>query len=141
MPYAALACVLAAGGAGIYAAHVSSQRHQDDLARQAYALADVVTKKAGPGLDAVFDFSSDAKSGSLKLTSPTTFYVACADGHAIIGPFKHSCDGKLAVYGPYGTSGTVIQLSLPGSPWALVARPRDQGLVPTAPTPQPSAYR
>lgn len=141
VPSAALACVLAAVGAGVYAAHWSTQRHRDALSQQSYDLATIVTRKAGPGLDTAFDFSFDAKSGSLTLTSPTTFYVACASGQAVVGPFTPTCDGKLAVYGPYGTSGTVLRLSLPAAPWALVARPSDQGLAPTTPVPQSSAYR
>jgi hypothetical protein len=141
IPYAALVAVLAAAGAGLFAAWWSSHRHQDALAQQAINLGNIVAKKAGPGLDTAFDFSSAAKAGTLTLTSPTTFYVACTNGQAVLGPFTEACDGKLAVYGPYGTRGTTIRISLPASPWALVARPQDQGLIPATPTLQPTANR
>ncbi|MBR7838593.1 hypothetical protein KDL01_35325 [Actinospica durhamensis] len=131
LPAAALVSVLAAVAGGIYAAHWSSQRHQQALQQQVSDLTEVVAHKAGPGLDTAFDFSADAKDGRLTLSSPTTFYVACTAGRAVIGPFTNPCDGKLAVYGPYGSAGTVLHLSLPAAPWALIARPQDQGLVPT----------
>lgn len=131
LPAAALACVLAAAAGGIYAAHWSSQRHQQALQQQVWDLTEVVAHKAGPGLDTAFDFSADAKDGHLTLTSPTTFYLVCSAGQAVIGPFTNPCDGKLAVYGPYGSAGTVLRLSLPAGPWALIARPKNQGLAPT----------
>lgn len=128
LPYAALTSVFAAVVGGACGAYWLSQRHQQALTQQADELTAAVVLQASSGLDMVFDSGTDAKNGQLTLTGPTTFYVACTAGRAAIGPFTDSCDGSSAVYGPYGTAGTVIQLSLPAAPWALLARPEDQGL-------------
>ncbi|WP_034263941.1 hypothetical protein [Actinospica robiniae] len=127
LPYAALTSVFAAVVGGACGAYWLTRHHQQALALQADDLTAVVALKAGSGLSTVFDSGYGAKDGQLKLTGPTTFYVACTAGRVVIGPFTGSCDSKSAVYGPYGTAGTVIQLSLPASPWALLARPEDQG--------------
>ena len=141
VPYAALVGVLAAAGIGLFGAQWSVHRHQVALEQQADGMSGMVAEKAGSGVFDAFVFGSVPKTGTLTLTGPTTFYVACANGQAVLGPFTDVCDGKPTVYGPYGTRGTIIHVSLPGSPWAFTARPLDQRLETTTPIPQQTVYR
>jgi hypothetical protein len=101
--------------------------HRNEMTQRASASSQVLAHQlvhvAGPGLDTVFAYGWQGKSGAIKLTGSTSFYFVCAGGTLTIGSRPGACDGDVHTLGPLGRAGDVVVLSTPNSPWAFIARP------------------
>jgi hypothetical protein len=123
----------------IVAAGVLGVRWYRDAAAQrgsasSTALAHQLAHVAGPGLDTVFAYGWQAKAGDIRLTAGTSFSYVCSAGALAIGNRQIACDGAVHTLGPLGRAGQVLVVSMPGSPWAFLARPENSSEPSSAPS-------